>query len=419
LSPFPLQTYNWAMAGISVITLGCKLNQAEGEELCRRLEQAGYVPDGETARAYIVNTCTVTRVADAKARHLLRRLRREHPQALVVATGCYAQRAPGELSELAHLVVPQQEKEKLPELLAGMVTPLESNPLHPHRRTRALVKVQDGCNLRCSYCVVPAVRGRERSLPPEAILHEVRARHEEGYREVVLTGTRLGAYRWNGTSLAGLLALVLGKTAIERVRLSSLQPQEIGPGLLPILGDPRICPHLHLPLQSGSDRVLEAMGRPTTSANFTSTVEALRREVAGLAITTDIMVGFPTEGEREFEESLSLCRELGFARLHVFPYSPRPGTKAAALPPVLEKARRARIQRMLLLAEECFTAFRRRFLGEEMPVLWEEEGQKGIWTGLTLNYLRIFAPSQEPLTNQVRRTRLVGLHPRGLWGELE
>ena len=271
------------MAGVSVITLGCKLNQAEGEELCRRLERAGYVPDGETARAYVVNTCTVTREADAKARHLLRRVRRENPRALVVATGCYAQRDPRELSGLAHLVVPQEEKERLPELLAGIVPPSGSSPPHPHHRTRALVKVQDGCNLRCSYCIVPAIRGRERSLSPEAILQEIKAREEEGCREVVLTGTRMGAYRWNGTSLSGLLALVLGKTRIDRVRLSSLQPQEIGPELLSLLQDPRLCPHVHLPLQSGSDRVLEAMGRPYTSSEFASRVDALRRGVAGLA----------------------------------------------------------------------------------------------------------------------------------------
>jgi len=407
------------MAGVCLITLGCKLNQAEGEELCRRLERAGYVLGGETPRAYIVNTCTVTREADAKARHLLRRVRRENPQALVVATGCYAQRDPRELSGLAHLVVPQEEKERLPELLAGIVSPSESSPPHPHHRTRALVKVQDGCNLHCSYCVVPAIRGRERSLSPEAILQEVKAREEEGCREVVLTGTRMGAYRWNGTSLSGLLALVLEKTRIERVRLSSLQPQEIGPELLSLLHDPRLCPHVHLPLQSGSDRVLEAMGRPYTSPEFASRVDALRREVVGLAITTDIMVGFPTEGEREFEESLTLCRELGFARVHVFPYSPRPGTRAAALPPGLEKTQRARIRQMLLLAEECFAAHRERFLGQEMPVLFEKGEKKGVWTGHTPSYLRVFAPSQEPLANQVRRARLVGLHPQGLWGELE
>ena len=407
------------MAGISLITLGCKLNQAEGEELCRRLEKSGYVLGGETPQAYIVNTCTVTREADAKARHLLRRVRRENPQALVVATGCYAQRDPRELSGLAHLVVPQEEKERLPELLAGIVPPSGSSPPHPHHRTRALVKVQDGCNLRCSYCIVPAIRGRERSLSPEAILQEVKAREEEGYREVVLTGTRVGAYRWNGTSLPGLLAQVLRKTRIGRVRLSSLQPQEIGPELLSLLQDPCLCPHLHLPLQSGSDRVLEAMGRPYTFPEFASQVEALRREVARLAITTDIMVGFPAEGEREFEESLTLCRELGFARIHVFPYSPRPGTRAAALPPGLEKAQQARVQKMLLLAEECFTAYRERFLGQEVPVLFEKRERKGMWTGHTPGYLRVFARSQEPLGNQVRRARLVGLHPQGLWGVLQ
>jgi len=407
------------MAGISLITLGCKLNQAEGEDLCRRLEKSGYVLGGETARAYIVNTCTVTREADAKARHLLRRVRRENPQALVVATGCYAQRDPRELSGLAHLVVPQEEKWKLPELLAGVVPPSGSSPPHPCSRTRALVKVQDGCNLHCSYCIVPAIRGREKSLSPEAILQEVKAREEEGYREVVLTGTRVGAYRWNGTSLPDLLAQVLRKTRIERVRLSSLQPQEIGPELLSLLQDPRFCPHLHLPLQAGSDRVLEAMGRPYTSHEFASQVEALRREVAGLTITTDIMVGFPAEGEREFEESLTLCRELGFARVHVFPYSPRPGTRAAALPPGLEKTRRARVRQMLLLAEECFTAYRERSLGQEMPVLFEKRERRGLWTGHTPGYLRVFAPSQEPLGNQVRRARLVSLHPQGLWGELQ
>jgi len=407
------------MAGVSVVTLGCKLNQAEGEELCRRLESAGYVVGGEKARAYIVNTCTVTHMADGKARQLLRRVRRENPQALVVATGCYAQRDPGELHWLAHLVVPQEEKENLPELLPGIVPPSGRGPAQPYARTRALVKVQYGCNLHCSYCVVPAVRGRERSLSPEAIIEEIKAREDEGYREVVLTGTRVGAYRWNGTSLPGLLAQVLGKTTISRVRLSSLQVQEIGPELLSLLRDPRLCPHLHLPLQSGSDRVLEAMGRPYASSDFASRVDALRREVAGLAITTDIMVGFPAEGEKEFEESLALCRELGFARVHVFPYSPRPGTRAAALPQLPEDTRRDRVRQMLRLAGECFEAYRERLLGKEMPVLFEKRQRKGAWAGHTPDYLRVFATSQEPLANQVRRVRLVGLHPQGLWGELQ
>jgi threonylcarbamoyladenosine tRNA methylthiotransferase MtaB len=281
------------------------------------------------------------------------------------------------------------------------------------------VKVQEGCNLHCSYCVVPAVRGRERSLSPEAIIEEIKAREEEGYREVVLTGTRVGAYRWNGTSLPGLLAQVLGKTMISRVRLSSLQVQEIGPELLSLLRDPRLCPHLHLPLQSGSDRVLEAMGRPYASSEFASRVDALRREVAGLAITTDIMVGFPAEGEKEFEESLTLCRELGFARVHVFPYSPRPGTRAAALPQWPEETRRGRVRQMLRVAGECFAAYRQQLLGKEMPVLFEKRQRKGVWAGHTPDYLRVFAPSQEPLANQVRRVRLVGLHPQGMWGELQ
>jgi threonylcarbamoyladenosine tRNA methylthiotransferase MtaB len=402
---------------IALDTVGCKLNQAEIQLLARQFAQAGYrlVPPDEGADVYILNTCTITHVADGKCRHLLRLARRRNPQALVVAVGCYAERARQELAQIdgVDLVLDNSEKQYLLSRLeeSGRL----SRPLHTQRvstthadfRTRAFIKVHDGCNNFCSYCIVPLVRGREKSIPLDQVVAEVKYRIAEDYKEVVLTGTEIGSYNYEGVGLKGLLQHILTETEVERLRLSSLQPYKISPEFIGLWRDGRLCRHFHLSLQSGSDAVLSRMKRRYTASDYQRAVALIRDRVPEVAITTDIIVGFPGETETEFEESYELCQQMEFARIHVFPYSPRQGTEAAAMPNQIgDKVKRQRSQRMLALAKESAQNFRRKFLGKTMPVLWEKQ-KGGIWSGLTDNYIRVYTKSSEDLTNKLLSVKLV------------
>jgi len=403
---------------IALETLGCKLNQAESETLARQLAEAGHrlVPGVDEADVYILNTCTVTHLADAKCRHLLRLAHRRNPGALLLATGCYAERVPQELAQIegVSLVVGNDKKPQLLTLLeeSGYVNraPPVSEPgamVEPAaRRTRAFIKVQDGCNNLCAYCIVPLVRGGERSLPAAQIVAEVRRRIADGYKEVVLTGTEIGAYGYDGVDLKGLLERILAETNIDRLRLSSLQPQEISAGLLELWRDRRLCPHFHLSLQSGSDGVLRRMRRHYSAGDYQRSVSLIRSFVPDAAITTDVIVGFPGESEAEFEESYRFCKEIDFARIHVFPYSARPGTEAAVMPLVAEAIKKERSQRMLALAGESVRNFKQRFLGKVRPVLWESECQDGLWSGLTDNYIKVYTRSCADLANKLQPVRV-------------
>jgi threonylcarbamoyladenosine tRNA methylthiotransferase MtaB len=418
------------MVKVSLDSLGCKLNQAETELLARRLARNGceLTSSGTEADIYILNTCTVTHIADRKSRHLLRQAYRRNPKALVVATGCYAERAPEELKQIrgVSLVLGNGDKARLAQLLvaAGLTgEPVIGWGELPVRdgnfRTRALVKVQDGCNLACAYCIVPLVRGRELSLAAEEVTSEVGERVALGYREMVLTGVRIGAYTGNGTDLKGLLERILKETGVARLRLSSLQPQEISTDLLGLFRNERLCPHFHLCLQSGSDSLLRRMKRGYSVSDYEEAVSLVRTKVPDVAITTDVMVGFPGETEAEFEESLDFCRRMDFARLHVFAYSRRSETPAARLPDqVSDRVKRGRSQRMLRLAEESAHKFRQRFLGSTRPVLFEQRSN-GLWSGLTANYIRVYTRSAEDLANKLLPVRLVELYKDGVWGEVD
>ncbi|MFW6149995.1 MAG: tRNA (N(6)-L-threonylcarbamoyladenosine(37)-C(2))-methylthiotransferase MtaB [Chloroflexota bacterium] len=425
---------------VAVYTLGCKLNQAESEDLCDRLEQQGFdvVSPLEAADVYLANTCTVTHVADRKARHWLRLQRRRHPEAFLVASGCYVERATADLRELADLLVGNRHKHHLPGLLnslagegAGPVAEAREREqgvgaraagrADGNRRVRSLVKIQDGCEGSCSYCIVPEVRPWETSVSPDTVLDQVRRRTESGYREVVLTGTRVGSYSYDGLGLRELLMRVLAETDVERLRLSSLQPREVTDALLQLWQDRRVCRHLHLSLQSGSDGVLRRMRRGYTVDKYRRTLELIRRRVPDVAVTTDLIVGFPGETEDDFEESLRTCEEFGFSRVHVFPYSARPGTAAAGMEPqVDEKTKRWRVQRALDLAERAARHYRERFVGQIMPVLWEAETApgRGIYSGLTDNYLRVEARSDVPMTNTIAPAKVCGSRDSTLYGEL-
>ena len=414
---------------VALDTLGCKLNQAETELLAKQFVNAGYrlVSPVDDADVYILNTCTVTHIADRKSRHRLRLAHWRNPEAVLVATGCYAQRAPHELAQIegVDLVLGNEEKPHLLELLeesGGISNPAPVGSNTDYRsgfRTRAFIKVCDGCNSFCSYCIVPMVRGREKSLPAEQVVDEVRHRIADGYREVVLTGTEIGSYNYDGVNLGKLLEYILAETGVERLRLSSLQPQGIFPELIGLWRDQRLCRHFHLSLQSGSDGVLSRMKRRYSASEYQQVVSLIRALVPGAAITTDIIVGFPGETSEEFGQSYQLCRKLEFARIHVFPYSPRQETEAAQMPnQVGDKVKRERSQRMLALAKESAQNFRQQFLGKTMPVLWEQQSD-GIWSGLTDNYIKVYTRSDSDLTNKLLPVKLVEARGDGVWGKTE
>ena len=411
---------------VTIETHGCKLNQADTNVLAREFAQAGFrvVANDEPSDVYVVNSCTVTHVADRKARRSLRAARRRNPGATIVATGCYAQRAPGDLDGLDEVDIVAGNTAKpvlvrqVVERMGGAVQPcavgddvdLAQSPRAV--RTRAMVKIQEGCDQVCAYCIVPRVRGRERSISSAEIVAEIRRNLERGHREVVLTGTQLGSYGFDleGETLAGLLARILRETDVSRLRLSSLQPQDIDDELLGLWANPRLCPHFHLPLQSGSDEVLRRMRRRYTAEHYTQAVEQIRAAVPAVSITADVIVGFPGEDDADFEASYALCESLAFADAHIFPYSVRPGTSAAHFDGQVNPRLKAdRVRRLLSLAKRHFAGYRRDARGQVRPVLWEESRANGgaaMWYGLTDNYLRVAVSSLHDLANTITPARL-------------
>ncbi len=399
------------MTRIFIETLGCKLNQAESENIRRDLAAAGYriVADGETAEVFILNTCTVTHVADRKARQAVRAGVKANPNLSVIVTGCYAERDREVLSKLPGVVavLGNEAKDKMVAELTRLayLPKLETGPPNASRN-RSLIKIQDGCDHRCAYCVVPMVRPIKSCVPAGQIIAIINERQAEDIREVVITGTEVGEYSSDGVDLARLIARILGETAIERIRISSLQPQEVTPALIDLWRNRRLCRHFHLSLQSGSDTVLGRMRRRYSTADYRAAVELVRRSVPGAAITSDIVAGFPGETDAEFEESYAFIESIGFARLHIFPYSPRPGTAAASMPdPVDSKTIRERTKRLLALGRRCAGNFERQIKGQMFEVLFEEK-EDDKWVGYTDNYVRIAIESDEILKNRIIEMRL-------------
>jgi threonylcarbamoyladenosine tRNA methylthiotransferase MtaB len=447
----------------ALVSVGCKVNQGELRQWGVSLAQAGItlVGPGQTADLAIINTCTVTGEGDKSSRQAIRQAARANPDGYVVVTGCYASVAPAAVGQLGgvDLVVPNDDKDEIVRRLVdvGVVGPLAAQPepdaegwthrsekpgwftLMPalERKARAFVKVQDGCNSHCTYCIVPAARGPQRSRSVQAIVDEVNLLYRLGYREVVLSGVQIGAYGsdWNretrrvrkgeGPTLTDLVGRVLAETPIPRIRISSIQPQDWPDGFLELWQDPRMCRHLHLPLQSGSDTVLKRMVRRYRAADFRALVERVRTAMPEVAITADLMVGFPGETEAEHAESLAFVREMAFAEQHVFRYSSRPGTAAARLPDdVSPPVKKRRSEEARALDAELRRAYKARFLGRTMDVLWEEpspspviDGEDLLWSGLTDNYLRVFA--RGPLhEGQMTPVRLDELAVDGIVGEI-
>ena len=433
---------------VALFALGCKVNQAELEEWQREFRAVGYDVVGfdERADVYVLNTCSVTHVADRKSRQLLRQAVRRNPDALLVATGCYATVARDEIARIAgvDLIVPQAEKARLVEqVVAALDTPIPPAALprggradeagggtatSRGGRTRALVKAADGCDKFCAFCIVPYARGRTRSQPLAEVIARVETAAQAGYREVVLTAVNLGVYGQDLTprlTTRDLVAAVLRETSVERLRVSSIEPEDFDPTMLDLWQEHpgRLCRHFHLALDAGCDATLRRMRRRYTSAEYAAVVQTIRAALPGAAITTDVMVGFPGETDAEFAESVAFVRELGFAQAHVFKYSPRPGTAGAKLPDqVRDAAKKERLEAMIEVAAASASSYRAGLIGGEADVLYEasvEGANEPTWEGLTGNYVRVFAVSREPLANRIVRTRLTGPHPEGLIGAID
>jgi len=407
---------------VAIETHGCKLNQADSAIIASSFLDAGFkaVSPSEAADVYLVNTCTVTHVADRKARQSLRAARRRNPGATIIAAGCYPQRsrAPLEAMSEVDLVVGRDHPADLPKRLAeqwagpGVEGPERGEALGPGAapvRTRVMVKIQEGCDQVCAFCIVPKVRGRERSFQPDEIIGRINGYLSTGFKEVVLTGTQLGSYGFDlpGIDLSGLLKRVLAETDVQRLRVSSLQPQEVDSTLLKLWEDPRLCPHFHLALQSGSDRVLKRMRRRYTARQYEERIVAIRSAVPGVSVTTDVIVGFPGETEEDFRATYELCDRAGFSSMHVFPYSVRPGTSAAHFGQSVEPAIKAgRMRELLALSRRHEATYREALAGSTRQVLWE--GRKGDgWSGLTDNYVRVAARSTRSLSNEITLARLL------------
>ncbi|UCH34065.1 MAG: tRNA (N(6)-L-threonylcarbamoyladenosine(37)-C(2))-methylthiotransferase MtaB [Armatimonadota bacterium] len=419
-------------SAVRIATLGCKANQADSDALAAELIRRGYTIAAvdEPAAVCVINTCTVTHVADAKARKLIRRLGRDNPRAAIVVTGCYAERAAQELAAIPGVsrVVPNAARDSLArvieEVAGAPARPEPSLPTGPRPArpgsVRAFVKAQDGCDHHCSYCIVPAARGPMRSRSVAEVVSEIRRVVEAGAREVVVSGIRLGAYgeEPQGRGLARLLHAACDIPA-ARLRLSSIEPWDVGDELAAEIAEhPLLCPHLHLPLQSGDDEVLRAMRRPYTIADYRALVHSLRQRNPDIAVTTDIMVGFPGESERAFAHTCSAVEEIGFARAHVFRYSGRPGTTAAAMPDqVPDEIKAARAHVLSRLAQESACAFARRFMGRTVPVLFEECAN-GVCSGLTDTYLTAKTSGRPSLVGQVAGVEVRAVESNGIAGEL-
>jgi threonylcarbamoyladenosine tRNA methylthiotransferase MtaB len=420
---------------VAVSTLGCRLNQVESQEILGLLEGHGFrgVAADEPAQVYVVNTCTVTGRADFSGRQMIRRITRDNPAALLVVTGCYAQTDPHAVASLpgVDLVVGNQEKYRLPELLASLVKRARPEvtvgeienardvAVAPFARvsgrSRAFVKIQDGCQHRCAFCIVPTARGGSRSQEPKVVLEQIETLVDAGYREITLTGVDIGHYGADllpRTTLAALIRRAVLTPGLRWLRLSSVLPAYFTHELIDVVtGSRGVVPHLHLPLQSGSDRVLRSMRRPYNVRMYRALVERLSTAIPGLGLGTDLIVGHPGERDLDFDATLDLVRELPFSYLHVFAYSDRKGTEATRLPDrVASRTIRERSRRLRDLGRRKNLEFRRNMIGarREVVVLAERDRKTGRWCGLTDNYVEVVFEGPEDLARRFAVVRITG-----------
>ncbi|MBA4396379.1 MAG: tRNA (N(6)-L-threonylcarbamoyladenosine(37)-C(2))-methylthiotransferase MtaB [Syntrophus sp. (in: bacteria)] len=428
---------------VAIATLGCKVNQYESAGILEALERQGVdmVPFDQPADYYVINTCTVTSRADVESRRLIRRAARTNPQAQIIVTGCYARLAADDLKKIPGVALVTDQKALIPGAIAAAKTPAKIvlpyaprsfpdlsslKPVRFHGHTRAFLKIQDGCNSRCRYCIVPLARGPSRSIPETEVISRMDELRRAGFREIVLTGIHLGAYGTDllpPTDLAGIVKTVMDRHAVERLRLSSIEPVEITDSLITIFEQSGIlCRHLHIPLQSGDDGILRRMGRPYDSTFFAHLLEKIRQALPDMAVGLDVMVGFPGEDEQAFERTLHFIAALPVAYLHVFPYSERPGTEAAVMSGKVSDAdKNDRAERMRNLGKRKRTAFVQRFIGQELAVLVEGKPDRktGLWKGFSGNYIPVMlADGDVSLINRIVHVRAHECRDGKLYGRI-
>ncbi len=415
------------MPTAAFVTLGCKVNQYETQKILESFELKGFriVSFDSPADVYVINSCSVTHTAESKSRYSARKAARSNPDSIVVITGCASQMAhnKGETLEFAHVMVPNQDKldtisyllKSYPELEQKLIeepAPLNSPKLS--RRTRATVKVQDGCNIYCSYCSIPYTRPVRSSRAWDEVVDEVKHLAAEGFKEVVLTGVLIGNYGEEtgsgGPDLPELIEEVAKVDGIERIRLSSIETTDVSDKLLDTMKrTPKICPHLHIPLQSGDDRILEAMNRPYSRDYFIKKCKEVITAIPDMAITTDILVGFPGEDEVAFNNTCEVVEEVGFLRGHIFRFSPRPGTPAAVMVNCTSEAdKEERSKRLIELCQQTGNAYITNYLGRDMRVLVERKSSKsGLLSGHTDNYIEVHFAGSSSLCGELANVRLM------------
>jgi threonylcarbamoyladenosine tRNA methylthiotransferase MtaB len=410
-------------------TLGCRLNEAELETWSREFQARGYrmTSQAEEADLLVVNTCAVTQEAVRKSRKLLSRSGRLNPNARLVVSGCYASLEPQDALKLEgiDLLVDNRDKARLVDiveqkldlkLMPEATMEVDASGILERGRQRAFIKIQDGCRYRCTFCIVTLARGEERSRSEDEIIEEINRLHREGIQEAVLTGVHIGGYGSdNGSNLVQLISRILQQTDIPRLRIGSIEPWDLTGDFWGLFDNPRFMPHLHLPLQSGSDRVLRRMARRCRSEDYRRLIAEARALVSDFNVTTDIIVGFPGESEEEWQETLAFVEEIGFGHLHIFAYSPRQGTKAATLTdPVSREIKRQRSETLHKLGKKMKRQILEHHLGRTLPILVEGSANQG-WSGYTSNYLRVevSAPPDADLGNRIVPCQLTALTPSG------
>lgn len=406
---------------VALFTVGCKVNQYETQAMAESLERKGFqrVDFSEPADLYLINTCTVTAQSDYSSRQAIYRAHRRSPQARILVTGCYAQLQSELLRGLTGttLVVGNEQKKDIAQIVSALLdhervnlskTTWEGFELgisSYFRHSRVLVKIQDGCNQSCSYCVVPAARGKERSRKVESIISEIENLVKNGFKEAVLTGVHVGKYQSNGTDLTRLTEHILEKTEMERIRFSSVQPKEFSDELIDLIKrEKRICRHVHIPLQSGDDRILQAMNRNYSTTYYKELTENLAGKIPGLCIGADVIVGFPGEKDRDFENSCRFIQSIPLSHLHVFSYSDRPGTAASVLPDKIDPRKIHERSKLLhRIGGEKWVRFLDSFVGKRLKILAEKRRDKrtGKLIGLADNYARVLFDRDDSSTDRI------------------
>lgn len=420
------------MKTVAFYTLGCKVNQYESEAVSSLFEQNGYeiVPFEQHSDVYIINTCTVTNLSDRKSRQAIRKAKKINPNSIVVVMGCYAQTSSDDILKIpeVNLVIGTKDRTRILDYISRIEAGecrinavdnimasrnFEELKVNTYKeRTRAYLKIQEGCSQFCSYCIIPYARGPIRSRLPEDILEEVKALSQNGYLEIVLTGIHIASYgrELKNTNLLDIIQRINKIEGIKRIRLGSIEPTTISEEFVSVAQNmPKLCPHYHLSLQSGCDNTLKAMNRKYTTDDYRKSVELLKKHIPDVAITTDIMVGFPGETEEDFKTSLNFAKEIGFSKIHVFKYSPRKGTPAAEYKnQISPEEKEKRSQLMLSLSDDLEKEYFLNYIDKEMEVLYEQEmqGKKGYIEGLTKNYLRVMSEGSNELKGSLKATKL-------------